>query len=162
MGTYQTIIEIQMIEMMDQLRQQLQPQPLNRTEIVLAAIHPQTEGIRFISQQVVFDIQEMIFTTIKPWIAELLCMVIIEAQLSVHLRQKHLYRKDLYPLSHQYLLSRGMPNHLLTQTHHYCHLRFIHLQDGIRISLRDHWTHHLEVVLIMIDQEIKATNQIVQ
>ena len=135
--------------------------PYFRTEIVLAAIHPQTEVIRFISQQVVVDIQ-MIYTTIKPWIAELLCMVIIEALLSVHHRQRHLYRKDLYLLSHQYLLNRGMPNHLLTQTHHYYHLRFIHPQDGIRISLRDHSTHHLEVVLIMTDQEIKAINQIVQ
>ena len=136
--------------------------PSYRTEIVLAAIHHQTEVIRFISQQVVVGIQEMIYTTIKPWIAELLCMVITEALLSVHHRQRHLYRKDLYLLSHQYLLNRGMPNHLLTQTHHYYHLRCIHLQDGIRISLRDHSTHHLEVVLIMIDQEIKAINQIVQ
>ena len=131
-------------------------------ETVQVAIPLPTEEIKFINQHLVADIREMTYTTIKPWIAELLCMVIIEAQLSVHLRQKHLYRKDLYPQSHQYLLNRGMPNHLLTQIHHYYHLRFIHHQDGIRISLRDHSTHHLEVALIMTDQEIKAINQIVQ
>ena len=131
-------------------------------ETVQVAIPLLTEETKFINQQLVADIREMTCTTIKPWIAELLCMVTIGAQLSVHHPQKHPYKKDLYLLSHQYLLNRGMPNHLLTQTHHYYHLRFIHLQDGIRISLRDHSTHHLEVVLIMTDQEIKAINQIVQ
>ena len=108
--------------------------PSYRTEIVLAAIHHQTEVIRFISQQVVVGIQEMIYTTIKPWIAELLCMVTIGAQLSVHHPQKHPYKKDLYLPSHLYLLNQVMPNHLLTLIHHYCHPLFILHPVGIKTS----------------------------
>ena len=103
-------------------------------ETVQVAIPLLTEEIKFINQHLVADIREMTYTTIKPWIAELLCMVTIEAQPSVHHPQKHLYKKDLYPPSHLYLLNQVMPNHLLTLIHHYCHPLFILHPVGIKTS----------------------------
>ena len=129
--------------------------------IVQAATHLLTEEI--INQQLVVDIREMIYTIIKRWIAELHCTVIIEAQPFVLRPQKHLYKKDLYHLSHLYLRNQAMPNHLLIQIHHYCHLRFILHPGGIKTSpLQDHLTHLLEVVRTLTGLEIKAINPIVQ
>ena len=135
-------------------------------ETVQAVIHLPTEGTKTgkdITLRVEVDILEMIYTIIKPWIAELLYMGITEAQPSVHHPQKHLYKKELYYQSHLYLLNQVTPSPLLIQIHHYYHPLFIPLLGGIKTSLLlDHLIHLLEVIQILIGQEIRAINQIVQ